>query len=153
MEDKKDNKPKNTLRFNTNKVDYTSLSPLAQELEARVFMFGACKYSRDNWKLGNVTIEDTCMGMLKSLMRHLQAYRKGEIFDPESRLPHMTHIVWNANRINDFMFHGVTHGKDGKDLFEQPLLYELPPIPTDDNLEEEFGCIPLSRKKEYEQKT
>lgn len=133
------------LRFNKGKVDYTQLSPLAQELESRVFMFGACKYKKNNWKLGQPGpdgISKVIQQMHESLERHLNAYKKGEFFDPESKLPHMVHIVWNANRIVDFYYYGCNHGKDGKDLFHQPLLHELPPIPTKENFKEAFGFEP-----------
>lgn len=79
------------LRYNTGKlrwglVPFFALAPLV-----RVLMFGAQKYSDDNWKEGLDKKE-----ILESLMRHLTALMDGEIRDPESGLLHIGHIFANA---------------------------------------------------------
>lgn len=56
-----------------------------------VMTFGAKKYKKDNWK--NL---DNPERYLDALMRHLEAYRRGEEFDEETGLPHMAHLATNA---------------------------------------------------------
>lgn len=79
------------MRFNDGKlkwslVHFKSLEPLVE-----VLMFGAKKYSPDNWKKGLDTQE-----IMESMMRHVTAIMDGETKDPESGLPHIGHIMCNA---------------------------------------------------------
>jgi hypothetical protein len=138
------------LRFNKGKLDLTQLSPIAQEMESRVYMYGAMKYYRDNFKNGKDTFEEAAQEFLECAMRHLMAYRKGEWYDKESKLPHLTHAVWNMNRIMDFYYYGMNHMKDGKELYQQPNLKEdeLPPIPTEENFFEVWGMKTFKQKEE-----
>jgi len=142
------------LRFNKGKLDYTQLSPIAQEMEARVYMYGAMKYYRDNFKNGKDTFEEAAQEFLECTMRHLMAYRKGEWYDKESKLPHLTHAVWNMNRIMDFYYYGMSHMKDGKELYQQPNLKEdeLPPIPTESNFFDVWGMKTFKQKEEEKNK-
>ena len=129
MTESKKEEPKFGLRFNTGKVDLTMLSPIAQYLESLVFMKGAMKYSRGNYKKGKENFDKVLEEMLGSAKRHLWYLERGEWLDSESGNPHLAHAVWNLNRIMDFYYLGLTHMKDGKDLFQQPLARELPPVP------------------------
>lgn len=52
----------------------------------RVMMFGAKKYTQDNWKLVRPRIR-----YYDALMRHMKAWLEGEKNDPESGLPHLAH--------------------------------------------------------------
>lgn len=79
------------LRYNLGKpqwnlVDWDALIPMI-----RVLMYGATKYSPNNWKKG-LTYTST----MDSLMRHITAFSKGEDIDPESGEPHVGHILCNA---------------------------------------------------------
>jgi hypothetical protein len=121
--------PKYGLRFNTAKIDLTQLSPVAQYLESCVFMMGQHKYGKSNYKKGKPTFDDVLTEMLGSAKRHLYYLDRGEWLDKESGMPHLAHAVWNLNRIMDFYYLGLTHMKDGKDLFHQPLQHELPEVP------------------------
>jgi len=56
-----------------------------------VMSFGAKKYKKDNWK----NLDDPTR-YLDALMRHLEAYRRGEEFDEETGLPHLAHLATNA---------------------------------------------------------
>jgi hypothetical protein len=144
------------LRFNKGKIDLTQLSPLAQMLESLVYQYGAVKYLRDNYKgfkldTPEMSGEDRAkLEFLQCAKRHLMAYERGEFFDPESKMPHLAHVVWNLNRIMDVVYYGCTHGKDGKDLFHQPLRQELPPVPTLENFEAVWGIVPLALKQKKE---
>jgi hypothetical protein len=56
----------------------------------RVLMYGAAKYSRDNWK------QCTNVGRYQdALLRHLAALVHGEVVDPESGLSHIDHVACN----------------------------------------------------------
>jgi hypothetical protein len=66
-------------------------APNANRLKAAVYTFGANKYGRDNWKSGF-----KYMSIIDSLMRHLQKFVSHEDIDEESGLPHVAHILWNA---------------------------------------------------------
>lgn len=58
---------------------------------AEVFAMGAEKYERDNWKKGLDKNE-----IIDSLLRHLTAFKDGEVKDSESGLSHTAHVLWNA---------------------------------------------------------
>jgi hypothetical protein len=88
-------------RKNDGKVQLTLIPYEAQKQEALVMMFGAKKYSRDNWKKGL-----PFLSVCDSILRHVNAYIQGETNDPESGLPHMAHLRCNAAFLIEF---GITH--------------------------------------------
>lgn len=79
------------MRFNQGKTRYGLLPTSWTKALAEVMTRGAVKYRPDNWKKGM----DPSF-MVDSLERHLQSFREGEIFDPESGNHHMAHVAWNA---------------------------------------------------------
>lgn len=79
------------LRYNDGKlkwslVHYGSLIPMVE-----VLMFGAQKYSANNWMKPMDSKE-----ILDSLQRHLASLMDGEPHDKESKLHHIGHILCNA---------------------------------------------------------
>ena len=66
--------------------------PNALEGVAEILTFGAKKYAAHSWK----TVPDASDRYLAALMRHLVAYSKGELVDPESGQSHMSHAACNA---------------------------------------------------------
>jgi len=80
------------LKFDTGKLRYSLVPPVAIKGIAEVLTFGASKYGANNWQL----VEDAEVRYLDALMRHLEAYRAGERFDPESGLPHLAHLATNV---------------------------------------------------------
>lgn len=78
------------------------LLPLAAlESVAAVLTFGANKYAADGWKsLENA--EDRYTG---AMLRHLTAIQEGEETDPESGLPHISHVACNALFLTHFKIH------------------------------------------------
>ena len=83
--------PKNVLtgmKFDGGKRDFTLLPWAGVEEIVKVLEFGAQKYDRDNWK----HVDDAQHRYTKAAFRHLIAYDKGEINDPESGLPHLAHL-------------------------------------------------------------
>lgn len=62
------------------------LPPLALKNIAKVFTFGAEKYSAWNWSNGFDQSR-----LFGALQRHLNAWQLGEETDPESGEPHLSH--------------------------------------------------------------
>lgn len=58
----------------------------------KCFDYGAKKYAPNNWKL----LDNGYERYKAAMLRHLAAYEKGECIDPESKLPHLAHMAWNA---------------------------------------------------------
>jgi len=88
-------------RFNEGKPDLSYILTAKESLFglAKVYEFGAMKYARDNWKRGL-----TYLTLVSSLMRHLTKFVCGEGVDEESGLPHVDHVLWNAQILSQ-MFH------------------------------------------------
>ena len=56
---------------------------------AKVLTFGAEKYGRDNWRL----VENAETRYLDAALRHINAYQRGKLADPESGESHLAHAV------------------------------------------------------------
>ncbi len=80
-----------TIKHNTNKPQLSMLDPDFLEDMAKVMMFGAKKYSRNNWKLG---LEHSAI--VDAILRHTMKILRGEYIDDESGFPHLSHIACNA---------------------------------------------------------
>lgn len=85
-------KPQVGLKFDGGKLQYSLIPPETLRALAQVLTFGAQKYAPGNWML----VEDGQTRYLDALYRHLEAYRLGEELDPESGLPHLSHVLTNA---------------------------------------------------------
>jgi hypothetical protein len=90
-------KMEQALRYNEGKVKWGLVHFKSLEPMIRVLMFGAIKYSPDNWKKGLDQRE-----ILESTQRHLASLLDGEKNDEESGLSHMGHIMCNAMFYNYF---------------------------------------------------
>ena len=90
------------LKFDSTKPDYSLLDfPYIESLIA-VLTHGAGKYTRDNWKLfhpGDIP------RFASAIMRHTAAILQGELIDPDSGLPHASHIAAEAMFIH---YHGLS---------------------------------------------
>lgn len=64
---------------------------------AKIYQMGAAKYAPRNWEKGMAWSR-----VFNSLMRHSIAFWIGEDNDPESKLHHMLHVIWNATTL--FMY-------------------------------------------------
>ena len=82
-------------------VDYDIVNEIG-----KVLTYGAKKYSPNSWQ----TIDDAENRYFAALLRHLFAYRKGEILDPESGLPHMSHAAANVMFLNYFQTNKKENG-------------------------------------------
>lgn len=79
------------LRYNKGKEGMSMLPFFALKEIAKVYDFGAKKYSSWNWAKG-LSWSDT----MSSLVRHLTDWQRGQEKDDESNLHHDVHIAWNA---------------------------------------------------------
>jgi len=79
-----------TVKHDSGKPDMTLVDPDFMEVVAKVLMFGAKKYDRDNWRKGTKHSR-----VLAAAYRHLNKILKGEYYDEESGLPHLHHAATN----------------------------------------------------------
>lgn len=77
------------LKYDSSKPDYSLIPPDALEEIIRVHMYGAEKYSRDNWKM----LGDARRRYFSAACRHLFAISRGELNDEESGLSHAAHAA------------------------------------------------------------
>ena len=83
-------------KFDLGKLQYGLVPPEMFEELAKVLTYGANKYGKNNWK--NSTDEDIDR-YTDALFRHIEAWRKGEVNDQESGLPHLSHAMTNLGII------------------------------------------------------
>jgi hypothetical protein len=84
-------------RYNQGKAEFSLIPMTALEDCARVFMYGRDKYAAWNWAKGmDWLIPYDCM------MRHMEAWQRGETKDPESGLPHLAHALCNLIMLSLF---------------------------------------------------
>jgi len=76
-------------KFDGGKLEYGLLPPFALDETVKVLTFGAQKYERDNWK----KVPDSKRRYYDALQRHLWAWKRGEIIDPESGIHHLAHAM------------------------------------------------------------
>ena len=74
-------------KFDNEKIRMDLLPFESLEEIADVLTFGAKKYSDNNWKL----VEDPIRRYESAMLRHISAYKKGEMKDPESGKSHLAH--------------------------------------------------------------
>lgn len=90
-------------KYDDNKLDYTLIPAYALQELARNLTEGLKKYrERDNWK----KVPNAQERYLKALYRHLEAHRRGEIYDTESsaeNMPHLAAVTVNAMFLLEFM--------------------------------------------------
>lgn len=90
-------------KYDEDKLQYSLVPPYALEAIARNLTIGLKKYKeRDNWK----KVPNAQDRYLDALMRHLEAVRRGEIFDPDSSvpdMPHMAAVAVNSMFLLEFM--------------------------------------------------
>jgi len=94
------NQLKEFKKFDNDKIMLELIDPTFEEGIGKILTFGAKKYDVDNWKLGN-TPEDR-QRYIGALLRHVSAYRKGEITDPDSGESHLYHAACNLMFLDYF---------------------------------------------------
>jgi hypothetical protein len=83
--------PEEGKKFDNGKLDWTLMPFSALEDAIKVLMFGASKYSRENWKL----VADGERRYKAAGLRHMIASAGGEEFDPETGIRHTAHAMVN----------------------------------------------------------
>lgn len=81
------------------KLRYSLIPPYALEQVAKCLTLGASKYAADNWKY----VEGAKERYLDALIRHTEAYRKGETVDTEGN-DHLAAIAVNALFLSEFRY-------------------------------------------------
>lgn len=85
-------------KYDTGKLRYSLVPPIAIKAIAEVLTFGANKYAANSWQ----KVENGSERYLDALYRHLEAYRSGEKFDPESGSTHLAHAITNISFLLHF---------------------------------------------------
>lgn len=78
-------------RYDVGKLRYDLIPVDALKELALVYSKGAEKYADRNWEKGM-----SWSRVIGPLMRHLEAFRRGEIIDQETGCRHMAQVAWNA---------------------------------------------------------
>lgn len=85
------------LRLNAGKTRHDLKTAFAEEQYAKVLTKGSEKYAERNWEKGMAWSK-----VLASLERHVQAFKRGEDYDPETGLLHSAHIMCNAAFLTEY---------------------------------------------------
>lgn len=95
-------------KFDSEKEQYTLIPPFALREIARNLTFGARKYEPENWK----KVPNAKKRYLDALFRHVEAYRLGEVNDPENGLHHLAAAAVNLMFVMEFELAGIPEVKD-----------------------------------------
>lgn len=76
-------------KHDTGKLRYDLLPVDAEAMIVQVLTFGADKYGPENWR----QVPDKDARYYAACRRHLEAWRRGELVDPESGQHHLSHAV------------------------------------------------------------
>ena len=87
------------IRFNQDKLKYEYVNPQAHRDMVEVLTYGSKKYYPRNWEKGF-----SWTSVIGSLKRHIEAWERGEDYDPDSGLLHMAHVAANAHYLNAFYY-------------------------------------------------
>lgn len=107
------NKPKG-IKHDQNKLRYELLPPEPIEELVKILTHGAVKYEDHNWKYVE-PFEDRYYG---ASMRHIQAWRKGEVIDPESGFHHLGSVLCNIL----FLLHRDLENETEEDMKQREIL-------------------------------
>ena len=86
-------------RFNDGKLMYDLIPELAMEEMAKLYTFGANKYSARNWEQGLVFMET-----IAAIRRHIKEFVKGEDIDKESGCHHMASAAFGCLALVEFYY-------------------------------------------------
>ena len=89
---------KSAGRFSEGKTRYDLVAPWAMEQIAKVYTYGTIKYDDDNWWKGLSWKKNA----IACIFRHVWAWIRGEVNDPESGLHHLAHASWNCMTLMEY---------------------------------------------------
>lgn len=81
--------PTTGSKYDSGKPLMGAVPPNALLVVARVLTFGAGKYGRGNWR----HVDNAEARYMDAALRHINAYNRGEVADPESGESHLAHAV------------------------------------------------------------
>ena len=90
------------LRFDKGKLRMDLIPPEAMRGLAEVLTVGAEKYAARNWELGMDW--SRCIASLK---RHLLKWEEGEVYDDETGLRHLDHVLCNIVFLSTYEKRGI----------------------------------------------
>lgn len=76
-------------KFDGGKPRFGLLPPIALEETAKVLTYGAEKYEEENWR----RVPGAEDRYFDAALRHMWAWKQGQMNDPETNLHHMAHAV------------------------------------------------------------
>ena len=85
------------VKHDTGKLRYDLIPTFGHQALARVFTIGAKKYGDNNWRGGFKWSR-----VIGALIRHLEAYRRGEKYDLEDGQLHLSSVAWCAYILMEF---------------------------------------------------
>jgi len=80
------------VKYDDDKLKYHLFDVYALAWGVASLTFGAVKYDEENWR----KVDNLNNRYYASLMRHLEAWRSGEEWDPESGLHHLSGVMFAA---------------------------------------------------------
>jgi hypothetical protein len=90
-EDEKQMGQTTAARFDSGKIRHDLIPPYPLDELAKVYTYGARKYDPDNYFKGMAWRK-----VIGPLLRHLWKWIRGEKYDDESGLHHLSHVAWNV---------------------------------------------------------
>lgn len=79
-------------KLDEGKLRYSLIPPGPLRWLAALYTKGAAKYSAQGWK----SVKNGEERYLDALIRHLEAHRSNEWLDPDTQVPHIIGVAWNA---------------------------------------------------------
>ena len=104
-------------KYDGGKLRYDLIPVLALEETTRVVTKGAEKYDDENWKL----VPEGRRRYLSAAMRHIQQWRKGEIYDEEMGTHHIANAISNLMFILEKELQGWKDSSEEKDISQEEL--------------------------------
>lgn len=104
-------------KFDGGKLRYDLIPVLALEETAKVVTKGAEKYDDENWKL----VPEGRRRYLAAAMRHIQQWRKGEIYDEEMGTHHIANAISNLMFILEKELQGWEDDVEEDDISQEEL--------------------------------
>lgn len=80
------------VKYDEDKLKYHLVDPFALAWLVATLSYGAVKYEEENWR----EVKNANSRYYAALLRHLELWRAGEVFDEESGLPHLACVMFCA---------------------------------------------------------